>query len=82
MIDQFAQWLASVVREWRLRQRRKHIAELTRDMKRMGFSPNTQNLERVIYGNNEAYLCPPPRPAGAHDAEKPTPTPAHNDSRG
>ena len=27
-----------------------------------------------------ARLCQPPRPDGAHDAEKPTPVPAHNAS--
>ncbi len=31
---------------------------------------------------DKSDLCPPPRPDGAHDAEKPTPAPATNGNRG
>lgn len=83
MIDQFAQWLAGLLREWRMKQRRKAVGKLSIRLHAMGYAVlSARGLELSLYGNNEAYLCPPPLPDGAHDAERPTPAPVHNVNRG
>jgi hypothetical protein len=75
MEDRFAQWLAGLVREWRMDARRKAVMKYAQGIVRMGYAvPNSAAIERMIYGHNEAFQCPTfPTAAGATTASKPTP---------